>query len=68
MTCDGYEENSTQAFSHWTSHSSGGKCSFCDCQGICDKKKGIFILTDPVIVSKTEFGPHRKDHVMMEKI
>ena len=55
MTYNGYEQYSIQAFSHWTYHSSDGKYLFCDCQGMYDKKKGIFILTDPVIVSQTEF-------------
>ena len=61
-TCAGFGHLSIQAFSHWTYHYTEGKYLFCDCQGMFDKEKKEYILTDPVIVSDTEiwstsYGP-----------
>lgn len=60
MTCN-WPESSVHAFCHWTYHFSGGRYLYCDAQGAYHQKKG-FILTDPVIVSRTKswsasYGP-----------
>lgn len=55
MTSNEHDHKSIQAFSHWTYHHTNGKLLFCDCQGMFDKNKQEYILTDPVIVSNTEY-------------
>ena len=48
------DNNTIQAFCHWSYHYSKGKYLFCDAQGI--KKCNKYILTDPCILSNEENG------------
>ena len=57
-TPDGTDHDVIQAFSHWTHYVTDGQMVVVDCQGVFNKSKNAFLLTDPALHCKdvTRFG------------
>ena len=57
-TPEGTDHDVIQAFSHWTHNVTDGHMVAVHCQGVYNKSKNAFLLTDPAIHCKdvTRFG------------
>ena len=46
---DGLSHDVVQAFSHWTYHVTDHRMLVIDCQGVVDRRRNCFVLTDPAL-------------------